>query len=181
MKPLTIIAFQHKESNDERNLFISRLKEQSSQNFNLFIINEINDFDTDIITNFDYYTLLETKYVGDWGQTSKYKVSTLIDSKYVCYPNVDSFYDNLFVEKMIGKIVEEDADIVYCDMNTPAKFITSLEVCKIDVGGFIVRRELVVQDGWVNRGQTGDGKLIKRLILNGAKGVKINEDLYSKR
>ena len=183
MKKLTIIGFQHKETDLERAGFVKKLLiEQTSQDFKVLIVKEIEGLKKETISNVKgYYTIIKKDFVGDWGQTSKYKACKKVITEYVCFPNVDSSYNPLFVEKMLLKANESNADLVYCDMNTPSKVVVTPKKCGIDVGGFIVKREVVLADGWTNRSSIGDGLLVERIVSKGYKVVKVDEDLYNKR
>lgn len=179
MKRLTIIGFWHKETREELDIFLERLKMQTCQDFDIVIIKESNKVtEYKLIDFIDDVRVYEAPYRGDWGQTSKYNVCVAYtDSEFVCFPNVDSHYEDTFIEQMLGT----KADLAYCDMDTPAFVKTTACVCGIDVGGFIVKRRLVLDDGWTDKSNLGDGRLVERIVKTGCLVAKVDGVLYHKR
>jgi hypothetical protein len=182
MNSLTVIAFRHKETDEEQELFLERMKNQDFKDFNIVIMHEKKDVkEYNIVSIEDNLVIVEGPYHGDWGQTSKYNATiAYANSEFVCFPNVDSYYEPSFLSECYYTAKEYDAILVYTDMDTPSFFNTRPIVCGIDVGGFIVRRDLVKDDGWTDRSNLGDGRLVERISSKGCVR-KISKVLYHKR
>lgn len=115
---------------------------------------------------------------GDWGQTEKFAAAERATTEFVAFPNDDAYYCQQFVELMLAASVGQD--LVYCDwvsakdMGIPyVAYRVEPIVGRIDVGGFIVRRTLLVAHGWPDKGPTGDGLLIESLVAKGARHVRV--------
>lgn len=124
-------------------------------------------------------------YVGDWGYTAKYEATrSLARGRFVCYPNDDSYYVPSFVEQMIKAATDQDLALVYCDWLFDRAGYLPMDarpvVGRIDTGGFFVKRDLVIIDGWPDRGDTGDGLLVQRICEQHRHGKVPHGVLYVK-
>ena len=127
--------------------------------------------------------------IGDVGQSMKLAYSRFARGEFVCVPNDDAYYVPSFIDQMLWAARAKDYDLVYCDWlwnaadpTTPYRHIVVAPVFgRIDVGGFLVKREALIEDGWTYRGEGGDGLLVERLaskVKHGA--VPFHHILYVK-
>lgn len=121
---------------------------------------------------------------GDWGQTEKYAAACAAEAPYVMFPNDDAYYVPTALELMVGPLeVAPGSGLVLCgwlfNEHGYAPMPPAASRCNVDVGGFLARRAWVVEDGWVDRGQTGDGALVERLHARGG-AVACHGILYVK-
>lgn len=127
--------------------------------------------------------------IGDVGQTMKLAYTRLARGEYLCFPNDDAYYVPAFVSRMVWYAREANLDLVYCDWlfdradNTvPYRYMEAVPMHgRIDIGGFIVRKEVLIADGWPDRGEGGDGRLVERIAANYRHGCVPNHNvLYVK-
>lgn len=124
---------------------------------------------------------------GDWGQAEKYRAACAASAVYVGVPNDDAYYCPRYLELMVDALQRDGADLAYCDWVSAADagapyipYRAEPVTGRIDVGGFLVRRELLAAHGWPDRGPTGDGALIESLVRRGARHVRVPAVLYTK-
>lgn len=146
---------------------------QTYQNFEIYIHHDgpLNDKElpekfTSISEKIKFIDNLEKK--GSWGAYHRRGVS-LMDPhpEWVLYTNDDNYYVPVFLERMIGKAVENNSKMVFCDclhnyfgytvLNTKVK------VCHIDMGSFITHIDLIKATTWTDFGPLGDGVYAKRV------------------
>lgn len=125
--------------------------------------------------------------VGDWGQTVKFEAAQRARAEWVGFPNDDAYYCPRYLELMLQHAQTHDADLVYCDwvsasdMGVPyVAYYAHPSIGLIDVGGFLVKRDVLVRHGWPDRGPTGDGQLIASLVASGVRHVRVPHVLYVK-
>ena len=125
---------------------------------------------------------------GDWGQAVKYQAAVDCASTWVGFPNDDAYYCPRYLELMLQRATETRAELVYCDWVSAAdavgmpytRYQGVPQIGQIDVGGFLVKRDVLVTHGWPDRGPTGDGVLIESLIRNGVSHVRVPAVCYVK-
>ena len=124
--------------------------------------------------------------VGDWGQTAKeWAARTLTaPSDVLAFPNDDAYYCPVFLERLVGAI-EAGAALAYCDwvFDKPnyAPFVGKPRVGYIDVGGFVITRAAFdTVGGFADRGQTGDGQLVERVVAAGLPHTHVPGCFYVK-
>lgn len=125
---------------------------------------------------------------GDWGQAQKFEAAIRATSTFVGFPNDDAYYVPRYLELMVEALNRHQADLAYCDFvinsdmhGRPYQVYAAAPVTgRIDVGGFLVRRELLIAHGWPDKGPTGDGALIESLVKQGAKHVRVPMVAYVK-
>jgi hypothetical protein len=124
---------------------------------------------------------------GDWGQAEKFEAALDASSEYVGFPNDDAYYCPRYLELMVIAAEHGHADLVYCDwvsdrnLGRPyAPFTVAPRVGHVDVGGFLVRRSVLLEDGWTDRGPIGDGLLVERLVAKGVRHVRVPATLFVK-
>jgi glycosyltransferase involved in cell wall biosynthesis len=126
------------------------------------------------------------KRYEDLGQTVKFEACRdLARGEYVCFPLDDAYYIPIFVEGMIHHSRLNNWDLILCnflfDVFLYKPFDAAPVIGRVDVGGFIVKKKCVIDDGWPNRVGNGDGLLVERLAKKYPNG-KVPEDtvLYVK-
>lgn len=127
--------------------------------------------------------------VGDVGQSMKLAYTRFARGEFVCVPMDDAYYVPSFIDQMIWTARTNDLELVYCDWlwnaadnSTPYRHVVVQPVFgRIDVGGFLVKREALIEDGWTYRGEGGDGLLVSRIAKTHRHGaVANNHILYVK-
>lgn len=122
--------------------------------------------------------------VGDWGQTVKLAAVQRARGKYLAFPNDDAYYCPRFVEVMLQFADDMRFDLVYCDwVFDKYGYMTykgAPQVGMLDVGGFIVNRDWVHEGTWDAKDDTGDGKMIEKIVRLGAQHVRCPHTLYVK-
>lgn len=129
----------------------------------------------------------QVPYRGDWGQGEKFAAAQSVQAEFVGVPNDDSYYCPRYLELMMAHAVAERADLVYCDWVSAwdagrpyIPYTARPQIGQIDVGGFLVRRTLLLSHGWPDRGPTGDGVLVESLVRHGARVAHVPATLYVK-
>lgn len=120
----------------------------------------------------------------DWGQTAKWRESLDSDEECLGFPADDAYYAPVYLERMVAAL-DAGNDLVYCDWVYDANGYQPVmpvepRVGLIDVGGFLVRRSVLLDVGWDDRGHEGDGKLVERIVANGYKHARVPGLLYVK-
>lgn len=123
--------------------------------------------------------------VGDVGQSMKMAYTRFARGEFVCVPNDDAYYVPSFIDQMLWTARAFDYDLVYCDwlwnaadQTTPYRHVPVAPVfSRIDVGGFLVKREALIEDGWTWRGEGGDGLLVERLAAKVKHGAVPNHHI----
>ncbi len=123
--------------------------------------------------------------VGDWGQAEKARAArTRAVGDVLGFPNDDAYYCPVYVERMAGAIRSTGAGLAYCDwiydQQGYAAWPGAPAVGHIDVGGFVISRAAFDAVGWEERGQTGDGRLVERVLAAGFASVHVRGHLYVK-
>jgi hypothetical protein len=123
------------------------------------------------------------EYVGDWGQTVKYREAIACEEEYVGFPNDDAYYVPIYLERMV-RALDAGYDLVYCDWVWDQAGYQPVTVqprvgC-VDVGGFLVRRSVLQAVGWEDRSYEGDGLLVERIVNAGYTHARVQGLLYVK-
>ncbi len=124
----------------------------------------------------------------DWGQTEKMSAVAKVTGEYVGFPNDDGYYCPAYLTQMVAAGQARAADLVYCDWVSAhdmgrdgyVPYQGAPVIGYLDVGGFLVRREVMLRHGWPDRGPTGDGVLIESLVKSGITHVRVPKTLYVK-
>ena len=109
--------------------------------------------------------------VGDIGQSMKMAYTRFARGEFVCLPNDDAYYVPSFVDQMMWTARSCNYDLVTCgwlwssaDNTKPYRPMAGEpRFANIDIGGFIVKREALIADGWTVTGEGGDGYLAERI------------------
>lgn len=106
--------------------------------------------------------------------------------EYLCFPSDDGYYIPSFLERMLSV---SPAGIIHCDClyghRTRGYFVlqSSLRVCRIDKGGFLIRRELFYSVGRFKTKVAGrcnaDGDLAEAVKRSHARECKIPGILWT--
>lgn len=124
------------------------------------------------------------EYHGDWGQTVKEEAAReLAMGELLMFPNDDAYYVPIALETLQNTICA-GADIALCswlyDGMGYIKMPPSSLEGHVDVGGFMIRRDLFLEVGWPDKSQTGDAKLLAACIAAGGRVGAHNGVLYVK-
>lgn len=111
-------------------------------------------------------------HFGDHGQTVKYGYTIKARGEYVCYPCDDGYYVPIFVQDMVSYARMNKWDMIYCNflldemvnLTRYQAYDVAPVIGRVDGGGFIVKPQFVIEDGWGDRTGTGDGALVERLV-----------------
>jgi hypothetical protein len=117
--------------------------------------------------------------IGDVGQLMKMAYTQYARGEWVCVPNDDAYYVPSFIDQMLWPARASKWDLVYCgwlwnaaDNTTPYRPMPGIpRFGLIDVGGFMVKREALIEDGWPDRGEGGDGHLVERIAARRPHGA----------
>ncbi len=109
--------------------------------------------------------------VGDVGQSMKLAYSRFARGEFVCVPMDDAYYVPSFLDQAIWAARTYGYTLVYfdwlfnaADNSTPYRPVSAMPVVgRVDVGGFLVKREALIEDGWTWRGEGGDGQVVERI------------------
>lgn len=127
--------------------------------------------------------------IGDVGQSMKMAYTRYARGEFVCVPNDDAYYVPSFIDQMLWTARAQDLTLVYCDWlfnaadnTTPYRYMEAEpRFGRIDVGGFMVKREALIEDGWTYRAEGGDGYLVERIAAKHRHGaVPAHHILYVK-
>lgn len=121
---------------------------------------------------------------GDWGQKAKESAAKdMAQGQVLMFPNDDAYYVPTALESLV-KIMQQGADIAVCgwlyDLMGYVAMPPSTMVGHVDVGGFMLRRDLFLRVGWPDKSQTGDAKLIAACIKAGGRVGASSKVLYVK-
>lgn len=121
---------------------------------------------------------------GDWGQSAKEKAARdYAAGSVLMFPNDDAYYVPTALAELV-RIIETGADIAVCgwlyDLMGYVPMPPSTVVGHVDVGGFMVARNLFLRTGWPDKSQTGDAKLIEAGIRAGGRVGATSRVLYVK-
>lgn len=160
------------------------LKDQTCQSFVIWILDESPDvygaklaeqitgegFESTRITSF------KCRDNNDWGQQNKDLFAKRAVTPYLSFMNDDSMYDLRYVETMLQEAHRTRADIIACDFKHESLGIveTYPAIGRIDIGNFIMNRQLFLNiDGFTDFGPCGDGVLICKAMVNGARFIRV--------
>jgi glycosyltransferase involved in cell wall biosynthesis len=172
---------------DKLNRFIDSLKNNTSQDFVIYL----NDQSETNYGRYSHYKdkvfMFMTPYVADWGY------SVALDMAYDAYSsdvlvfcNDDDVFMPTMVEDVLVAFNDPTIDVVYYDMlhrrlNGTQPFITEPIVCRIDKSAFAIRRDKFIDlNGFEDTTQFGDGRFVEKAVARGLKFKKINKVLLDK-
>lgn len=127
--------------------------------------------------------------IGDVGQSMKAAYTRFARGEFLCFPHDDAYYVPVFAERMLWQAMSFGWDLVVCDWlfdradnTTPYRHMVGAPVFgQVDIGGFIVKKEALIADGWLDRGEGGDGRLVERIAATHPHGcVPDHRVLYVK-
>ena len=110
---------------------------------------------------------------------------SMTTGEWICFPNCDSYYPSVFLERMLKKADSDDLQFVYCNvvLGTPTGTYYALDcqpwACAIDKTNFLVKREWFPSEwpGKVEVYGMADGVLVNELVAKGIRHGKVNEIL----
>lgn len=128
--------------------------------------------------------VLPVERVGDWGQSAKERAALeWARGDALLFPNDDAYYVPTALEMLVGAL-RDGHDLALCgwlyDLLGYVPMPADPTVGRVDVGGFLVRRDLFARTGWPNKGQTGDGELVRGFLEAGARVARLPQTLYVK-
>jgi hypothetical protein len=123
--------------------------------------------------------------IGDVGQSMKMAYTRFARGEFICVPMDDAYYMPSFIDQMLWAARAHNYDLVYCDwlwnaadQTTPYRHVPVRPAFGwIDVGGFLVKREAMLADGWGYTGEGGDGVLVERLAAKVNHGAVPNHHI----
>jgi hypothetical protein len=122
--------------------------------------------------------------LNDWGQTAKEQAAKdWAKGEALMFPNDDAYYAPPALEKMAIEL-ERGADLALCgwvfDKLGYVPYAPAPIVGRVDVGGFMVKRDWFLKVGWRDKSDVGDGRFIEALVAHGAKVAKVPAVVYVK-
>lgn len=117
-------------------------------------------------------SVVQTERVGDWGYTAKQGAAkALASGDALLFPQDDAYYVPTALATLVASI-QSGAAIALCgwlyDLFGFAPMPPVPAIGHVDVGGFMVRREVFLADGWPSTRQTADGEFVEALVASGA-------------
>jgi hypothetical protein len=117
--------------------------------------------------------------IGDVGQSMKMAYTRFARGEWVCLPNDDAYYVPSFIDQMLWPARAFHWDLVYCgwlwncaDNTSPYRPMPGVpRFGQIDVGGYMLKRDALIEDGWTVRSEGGDGYLVERVAARRPHGV----------
>jgi glycosyltransferase involved in cell wall biosynthesis len=156
---------------------IKNLKEQTYQDWELLVMDESPDwYSQDMHGGDPRITTQHCERFNDWGYSVKEIGAARARGDYLCFPADDAQYHPQFFEKLLALNV----DFAYSDFThngTPCN--AAPEVCRIDIGGFIVKKHVFEAVGFPDHGDLADGKFAE-LVAKDYTHTKVPEILYYK-
>lgn len=123
-------------------------------------------------------------YAGDWHQTARARGLELARGEWLGFPADDAYYCPRYLEFMLAGALAQGWGLVYCDWVYDAAgyacYVSEPRVGRIDVGGFLVRREVLEQVGWPWRDHEGDGRFVQACVEAGVPHGRVGHILYVK-
>lgn len=122
--------------------------------------------------------------LGDWGQTVKEKAAlSRASGDVLIFPADDAYYVPTALGEFV-RVIEAGADIAICgwlyNIMGYCSMPPSTKVGYVDVGGFMVTRDMFCRAGWADKSQTGDAKFLESCIQAGARVGITHGVLYVK-
>lgn len=107
--------------------------------------------------------------VGDWHRTAKLRgAQERAKGDYLMFPQDDVYYVPAALEMMVAAAQENDWALTYCHWLNPQEGYIPWQarpvVGHIDIGGFMVRRDLFNMVPWASGEQTGDGQWVEDMV-----------------
>lgn len=122
-------------------------------------------------------------YAGDWHQSARIKGAAVARGAWLGFPPDDAYYCPRYLEWMVAAGVSQGWGLVYCDWIYDGMGYQWHQaqpfVGQVDVGGFLVRRDVYDAVGWPWRDHEGDGKFVAACAAYGAHG-RVSHTLYVK-
>lgn len=137
---------------------------QTNPDWELLVMDESEDKINDISHLDSRIKYFPCEQFNDFGYSVKNLGIPHATGQFLAFPADDVYYAPLFVEIMSKKL--EDNDLVYCNWIFDKHGYSLVKVApvvgSIDVGGFVVRKEIMGQ-GFEDKGEIGDGLQIQKL------------------
>jgi GT2 family glycosyltransferase len=167
-------------------VILNSLRCQTYQNFEVIVVHDgKNDENRKIVEDIgdDRFVFIETdERYGGFGYKSRMLGTELAKGEFIGHTNDDNYYVPVYFEAMLSKLLNEEADIVYCNMvssyNQWYPFETYPKIFGIDAGGWIAKTELARATEWINTTATGDGIYFEDMMKKAKKVVKVNNYLF---
>jgi glycosyltransferase involved in cell wall biosynthesis len=107
-------------------------------------------------------------YVGDWHRRSKLRAAAKCNGDYLMFPQDDSYYVPTALAEFVKAATAGDYGLIYCNWLNPQDGHTmwpgNPKVGHIDIGGFMVRRDVFELVPWTDASQIGDGRWVEDMI-----------------
>jgi len=146
---------------DELKRFISHLKKQTSQDYEIIVADEGDNMW--VIKEGVKY--MQGEWQEDWHYSIKNEAVELAEGDYLAFPQDDAVYNPEFVEKM------QQGDLCICGWEWQGERPPSKRVCEIDIGGFTVKKDKFtgfesspIADGKFTETFEGDVKYINDIL-----------------
>lgn len=187
---ISVVCFTHNRPLEFAH-FLTQLNLQTFKDWELIVMDESDEKERSM-NHFYLATLCQSKkevtyfwrpWQKNWGQTSKEEAGiTLATGDWLIFPNDDVYWAPVFFEKAMN--IEELADLIMTNMvfaqHDYNLFPTYPARCRVDVGGFLIRREIFRQVKWRDKTEIGDGILVEDAFAAGAKVKKVGGFYYVK-
>lgn len=116
-------------------------------------------------------SVVRTDRVGDWGYTAKQAAAkALASGDAFLFPQDDAYYVPTALATLVAAL-EPGARVALCgwlyDLFGFAPMPPHPAIGHVDVGGFLVRRDVFLATGWPSTRQTADGEFIVEVAAGG--------------
>lgn len=182
---LSIVAVSYKQQKALLS-FLASLECQTCSSFNVLILHDGPCEETaDVFDRYQQTSDLDLSMTfsaqrhNDWGHSLRRMGLQQADGDYVLITNAYNYYAPRFVEFALRSILENELDMLHFDMihshDKPAlrpvrsyqTFVTAPFAMSIDMGAFIVRREVAQQVGFRHCFYHADGLYLEDLLKSG--------------
>lgn len=120
--------------------------------------------------------------IGHFGHKYRHRYACGVTEGWIGFTNDDNYYAPTYFEWMLAEGIAKKAEFVFCDMVHSHKqwrpFPTQPRYKKLDLGGFIAKKELVHRTPWTDFSFKGDGTYINALVANAKKTHKVGATLF---
>jgi GT2 family glycosyltransferase len=149
--------------------FVKQLKEQTYDNWELLILDESDESYSAVFVDEDpRIKVFFCAHPHNWGYTSKEYGADYARGDWLYFPNDDHVLKDTFLEDMLKEATRTGADAVLCDFKhrSLGHVHASPIIGRVDIGTFIIRKDVFLEYGFKDKGNCGDGVLVNLVARN---------------